>query len=43
MTKEWLTQGEIDACRRFVEPFELPYYPDFEPAVASLTGDRPAR
>ena len=38
-----LTQGEIDACRRFVEPFELPYYPDFEPEVASVTGDLPAR
>jgi len=38
-----LTQGEIDACRRFVEPFDLPYYPDFEPAVASVTGDLPAR
>ena len=24
----------IEACRRFVEPFELPYYPDFEPRVA---------
>jgi hypothetical protein len=38
-----LTQGEIDACRRFVEPFELPYYPGFEPEVASVTGDLPAR
>jgi hypothetical protein len=32
-----LTQGEIDACRRFVEPFGLPYYPDFEPVVAPIT------
>ncbi|HKU59908.1 MAG TPA: sulfotransferase [Gemmatimonadales bacterium] len=38
-----LTQGEIDACRRFVEPFELPYYPDFEPEVASAAGDLSAR
>jgi hypothetical protein len=38
-----LTQGEIDACRRFVEPFELPYYPDFEPEVGSVRGDLSAR
>lgn len=37
-----LTQGEIDACRRFVEPFGLPYYPDFEPAVETVTGEPPA-
>ena len=38
-----LTQAEIDACRRFVEPFGLPYYPDFEPAVETITGGPPAR
>jgi hypothetical protein len=38
-----LTQGEIDACRRFVEPFGLPYYPDFEPAVETVTSAPPAR
>jgi hypothetical protein len=38
-----LTQGEIDACRRFVEPFGLPYYPDFEPFVETVTSAPPAR
>jgi hypothetical protein len=28
-----LTGDEVAACRRFVEPFELPYYPGFEPTV----------
>ena len=31
--KARLSAGEVDACRRFVEPFGLPYYPDFEPYV----------
>jgi hypothetical protein len=42
---EWknrLSREEIEACRRFVAPFGLPYYPDFEPYVASPSGDRPA-
>lgn len=38
--KERLSAGEIDACRRFVEPFGLPYYPGFEPYVSSISGDR---
>jgi Sulfotransferase family len=33
--KTRLFPEEIDACRRFVEPFGLPYYPGFEPRVAS--------
>jgi hypothetical protein len=41
--KQQLTRGEIDACRQFVEPFELPYYPGFEPRITSLRGDRPER
>jgi hypothetical protein len=32
-----LTQAEIDACRRFVEPFGLPYYPGFEPVVEPVS------
>lgn len=39
--KQRLTPRDIDACRRYVEPFGLPYYPDFEPHVASDSGDRP--
>ena len=30
------SREEIEACRRFVEPFGLPYYPDFEPYVRDL-------
>lgn len=26
-----LSADDIDRCRRFVEPFGLPYYPDFDP------------
>jgi len=29
--KDRLSAEEIESCRRFVEPFELPYYPGFEP------------
>jgi hypothetical protein len=36
--KHLVTVDEIEACRRFVEPFELPYYPDFEPRVDSFSG-----
>jgi hypothetical protein len=32
---------DAGACRRFVEPFGLPYYPGFEPRVGSFSGDRP--
>ena len=39
--KQRLDPSDIEACRRFVEPFGLPYYPDFEPHVGSLAGDRP--
>jgi hypothetical protein len=31
--KARLRAEDIAACRRFVEPFELPYYPGFEPNV----------
>ncbi|MBA3895326.1 MAG: sulfotransferase [Gemmatimonadales bacterium] len=31
--KARLTAGEVETCRRFVEPFGLPYYPGFEPYV----------
>jgi len=36
--KERVSPDEIEACRRFVEPFGLPYYPDFEPYVESFSG-----
>jgi hypothetical protein len=36
--KERVAPEEIEACRRFVEPFGLPYYPDFEPYVETLSG-----
>jgi hypothetical protein len=36
--KERLSAEEIEACRRFVEPFGLPYYPGFEPYVQTFTG-----
>lgn len=39
--KERLSREDIDACRRFVEPFGLPYYPSFEPHVGSRSGDQP--
>lgn len=38
--KDLVAAEEIEACRRFVEPFELPYYPDFEPYVESFSGAR---
>ncbi len=41
--KDRLSREEIEACRRFVEPFGLPYYPDFEPYAASPSGDGPAK
>jgi hypothetical protein len=31
--------ADVEACRRFVEPFGLPYYPGFEPRVGSMSGD----
>lgn len=40
--KQGLSAEDIEACRRFVEPFELPYYPGFEPYVASFGGDQAA-
>lgn len=36
--KERVAPEEIEACRRFVEPFGLPYYPDFEPYVETFSG-----
>jgi hypothetical protein len=38
--RERVSREEIEACRRFVEPFGLPYYPEFEPGVTSIKGDR---
>lgn len=38
--KQRLSDDEIAQCRRFVEPFGLPYYPRFEPRVTSFSGDR---
>lgn len=38
--KQRLSLDDVEACRRFVEPFELPYYPAFEPRVESFSGDR---
>jgi hypothetical protein len=38
--KTRLSPQDIEACRSFVEPFGLPYYPDFEPQVGSLAGER---
>ncbi len=38
--KQRLGPEDIEACRRFTEPFGLPYYPDFEPRVRSFAGDR---
>jgi hypothetical protein len=40
--KERLSPEDILACRRFVEPFGLPYYPGFEPYVSSPSGDAAA-
>ncbi len=37
--KDRLSAEDIAACRRFVEPFGLPYYPGFEPYVTSFGGD----
>ena len=39
--KDRLNREEIESCRRFVEPFGLPYYPSFEPYVSSPSGDQP--
>ena len=38
--KERLSAEDIEGCRRFVEPFGLPYYPGFEPYVSSMGGDQ---
>jgi hypothetical protein len=40
--KARLSPQDIEACRRFVDPFGLPYYPGFEPYVSSFSGDQPA-
>jgi hypothetical protein len=40
--KDQVRPEEIEACRRFVEPFGLPYYPGFEPYVTSFGGDQAA-
>ena len=39
--KERLAPEDIDACRKFVEPFGLPYYPNFEPKVETFSGAAP--
>jgi hypothetical protein len=36
--KARLSSEEIAECRRFVEPFGLPYYPGFEPYVDTFSG-----
>jgi hypothetical protein len=33
---------DVEACRAFVEPFGLPYYPGFDPAVRTISGVEPA-
>ena len=38
--RQGISPEEVEACRRFVEPFGLPYYPAFEPRVGSSGGDR---
>jgi hypothetical protein len=40
--KDHVSSADIEACRRFVEPFGLPYYPGFEPHVTSFGGDQAA-
>ena len=37
--KRRLAAEEIAACRRFVEPFEVPYYPNFEPRTMRFRRD----
>lgn len=37
--KSRLSAEDTEACRRFVEPFGLPYYPDFEPYVDTFSGE----
>jgi len=39
--KKRLNREDIESCRKFVEPFGLPYYPGFEPRVGSISGDLP--
>ena len=39
--KERVKPEEIEACRRFVEPFGLPYYPDFEPYMEGARAAKP--
>jgi hypothetical protein len=39
--KKTVESDDIAACRRFVEPFGLPYYPDFEPAAGNFEGTTP--
>jgi hypothetical protein len=38
-----LSSEDVEACRRFVDPFGLPYYPGFEPAVGYFSGSQPAQ
>jgi hypothetical protein len=39
--KDSLSRDDVEACRRFVEPFGLPYYSGFEPYAGSFSGDQP--
>lgn len=42
---KWTTrikQEDVEACRAFVVPFGLPYYPGFDPAVGTFSGEEPA-
>ncbi len=39
--KARLSVEEVETCRRYVEPFGLPYYPGFDPSVGSIVGDTP--
>ena len=39
--KDRVTPDQIESCRQFVEPFGLPYYPDFEPYVETFSGEAP--
>jgi hypothetical protein len=38
--KAHLSGEDIEDCRRFVEPFGLPYYPGFQPGVSTMRGDQ---
>ena len=37
--RDRLSPDDVEQCRRFVEPFGLPYYPGFEPHVKRFSGE----